>query len=330
MSLDIDAILGEYGLKCGATRRAKGGFAVETEKGTVLLKEYLYSVGGLEYSNALAKKLADIGYHYTENIIKNQNDELFTETPEGRRYIVKQWFSGRECDISDIEDIKKSIRGLATLHNALDKISDEMKTQYGERIHDIDIVFRTQKRYRELKKALSYVRQKKNRNDFERILANTGSEYIAAGKTALSYIMDNASKISAARHCLMHGDCNYHNVIISQGEGIFTDMKLGVLGPQAVDLYDFLRKVMEKNGYNIELGLELIGEYEDIRQLSECERIILGGCFYFPEKYWKIINSYYNRKKTLPLNNHLEKLICFMEQESVRTAFVQTLLQQNL
>ena len=91
------------------------------------------------------------------------------------------------------------------------------------------------------------------------------------------------------------------------------------------DLYDFLRKVMEKNGWQAELGKSLIDAYDRERKLEETERRVLYAMLLYPEKYWKLVNFYYNSRKSWMSSKNLEKLLRIRAQEEKRACFLKEL-----
>lgn len=53
----------------------------------------------------LYEHLKEQGYDHVDSIILNKEDEYISRTEDGSRYIVKRWFSGRECDVRRTADI---------------------------------------------------------------------------------------------------------------------------------------------------------------------------------------------------------------------------------
>ena len=101
-----------------------------------------------------------------------------------------------------------------------------------------------------------------------------------------------------------------------------TNFDKAEIGIQIRDLYDFLRKVMEKNSWRGDLGRKVIEEYRRERQLEKGEGIVLYTLLLYPEKYWKLVNFYYNgRKSWMPAKN-LEKLLKIRAQEEERAEFL--------
>ena len=90
---------------------------------------------------------------------------------------------------------------------------------------------------------------------------------------------------------VIHGDYNYHNIVMTQQGIATTNFDHFANGIQASDLYYFMRKILEKHEWNVELGRAMMRAYQDIRPLSEEEQEYLAIRFSYPEKFWKIMNS---------------------------------------
>lgn len=61
----------------------------------------------------------------------------------------------------------------------------------------------------------------------------------------------------------MHGDYNYHNILILPGDTAITNFEHMRIGIQVQDLYYFLRKAMEKYRWKQKLGLGSSGRMKD-------------------------------------------------------------------
>jgi hypothetical protein len=85
--------------------------------------------------------------------------------------------------------------------------------------------------------------------------------------------------------------------------------------------------MMEKNNWNRELGMRLIGAYDRIRPIGEEEYRRLYVLLLFPEKFWKLANHYLNSHKAWVSGRDIEKLDRIMEQEVRREEFLQNLFK---
>ena len=91
---------------------------------------------------------------------------------------------------------------------------------------------------------------------------------------------------------------------------------------QIQDLYDFLRKVMEKNNWDLKLGKNIINEYSEIKPITVREYEVLKALLSYPEKFWKIINYYYNSNKAWYSEKNEDKLKQFRNSEKIRWDFI--------
>ena len=120
-----------------------------------------------------------------------------------------------------------------------------------------------------------------------------------------------------------HGDYNQHNVIFSR-EGIAVVHFENFLYQESVgDLANFIRKMMEKNNWNAGLGMDLTRGYDRVRKLSPEELKYLYVYLAYPEKFWKIVNFYYNSRKVWIPGRHMEKLERLLIQQGVKKAFLE-------
>ena len=91
------------------------------------------------------------------------------------------------------------------------------------------------------------------------------------------------------------------------------------------DLANFMRKMLEKNGWNTGLGMDFIRAYDGVRRLSAQELRYLYLYMAYPEKFWKIANHYYNARKAWISGRNIEKLEKFIRQEEERERFLEAL-----
>lgn len=120
----------------------------------------------------------------------------------------------------------------------------------------------------------------------------------------------------ASRHYgICHGSFNQHNVILCQDVNALVHFERFTRGNQLGDLYQFSRKAMEKNHFDFELLLCMFSEYSKKIELFKDDYRYLYILFSYPEKFWKIANSYYNSNKAFLSPKYLEKLQTLIYQE---------------
>ncbi len=124
---------------------------------------------------------------------------------------------------------------------------------------------------------------------------------------------------------LCHGDLDQHHVLMGGRYTAIIDYNRMHLGIQVSDLYRFMRKAMEKHGWNADLGLSMLESYERVLPMEKKELACLYYLFLYPEKYWKQLNFYYNSNKAwIPVRN-IDKLRVLEAQQPARNAFLKRL-----
>ena len=86
-----------------------------------------------------------------------------------------------------------------------------------------------------------------------------------------------------------------------------------------------MRKVLEKNDWNIDLGIRLLESYQKVQTITEEEMMQLYYRFDYPEKFWKIVNYYYNSGKSFISCRNMEKLDKLLKNQEVQLKFMNRL-----
>lgn len=313
-------VLEQYDLEVRNIRKGRGSYILDTNKGIVLLREYNGSSSRAVWIEKVCRTVNEAGM-YADLPIANKEGEYVSSDREDKRYLLKSWTFGREIDVKDTREIQGAVKNLANLHKVLQGFdSNECKKSPG-----MEDVFA--KRMRELRKILRYVKDKKHKNAFEMDFLKEYEEYFEMCTRALE--LAGQEHIRAARKKLLelgnvcHGDYNQHNILKEDNHLITVNFENCRIDCQTNDLYCFMRKMLEKHNWNLELAGEMIDLYMSQRELSEEELEILYIQFLFSEKFWKIANHYYNSKKTWIPDRSLQKLDVLVRQAKSRTAFLE-------
>ena len=88
------------------------------------------------------------------------------------------------------------------------------------------------------------------------------------------------------------------------------------------DLCLLLRKLLEKGSWSVSLGSELLEEYQKECPLDARSWIDLYYRLAYPEKFWKIVNFYYNSGKAWIPGKNQEKLERVIQQEKDKQHFL--------
>ena len=92
---------------------------------------------------------------YTSRVdqyVRNKEGELLSTASDGIRYVVKDWFSDRECDLKDTGEILSAVRQIAVLHKLLRKVEPREEWNMKSMVSP-PLFMAMEKHNRELKKA---------------------------------------------------------------------------------------------------------------------------------------------------------------------------------
>lgn len=323
----LDEILAKYDFKVRQVTRVRGALCLDTDKGIRILRMKDASARKIEFEDKVTKFLLNNGYKNVDFIIPNRDDMLITSNSQGENYVVKQWFAGEECSVREKEDLVSAMANLAKLHNIL-RIKEDLGED-NDSPEEEGLMKTLERHNREMKRVSSYIRNKKQKNEFERCILKSFDEFFGRAEKGLLLLKESAliDKEEDARNdgYIRHGSYTYHNILFMGEEIATVNFDKAVYGLQLLDLYYFLRKVMEKNNWRVPLGDKLLREYLRYCNLDQQMLRILGILLYYPEKYWKILNHYYNNKKSWVASKDMEKLELICEQEMQKSLFLQQL-----
>lgn len=311
-------LLEQYDIEVLRTRKGRGAVLCDTPQGCLIFKEYAGSEEKISVQNKLLQHIHEQGKVQAEMLIPTKDGALTVKDGDGVSYILKTYCESRECNIYDRAECVEAVKLLAQLHECMQFPAD---TEWLPA--PINPAKEYEKHNRELKKVRKYLQQRSQKTWFEIRLLNTYDLFL---EQALAVAQEWDSYRQSVGECpkgsYCHGDYQYHN-ILRNGEGWFLANFEKCLPDSAMrDLYLLLRKLLEKSNWSVSLGEELLGAYEEVRPISAIDRIDLYYRLFYPEKFWKIVNFYYNSGKAWIPGRNTEKLEKVIQQEKEKQIFL--------
>ncbi|MCI8319622.1 MAG: CotS family spore coat protein [Dorea sp.] len=328
-------VLEKYKIDVSSTRKVRGAVLCDTSRGVFLLKEVSAPAGRIPALCELYAHLIEHGYEGVDSIEPNEDGEFVTAFEDGKRYMLRRWFAGRECDFRKPAELLEASGNLAKLHIIMrvrlsqSARAERLCEEYGR--HD-----------RELRKVRKFVRSMTSKGEFEvSFLKYFDSMYQwaeAADDLLAKSDYERLYQESMEGNRLTHGEYNYHNILMKGEEMYSAPAKLLATTNfdkfkqdiQVEDLYYFFRKVMEKHGWKERLGDNMLNAYSAICPLSDEEMEYLKIRLAYPEKFWKIANSYYHSNKAWISVKNVEKLNTAIRQTKEKERFMENIFAFHL
>ncbi|MCD8347021.1 MAG: hypothetical protein LUD16_03510 [Lachnospiraceae bacterium] len=112
-------VLEQYELEIISTRRGRGSWIFETSQGLRILSDYSGSENRALFQNCVMDRVREGGYANVDRILPNKEGLLVSKDWEEHRYVVKEWYTGHECDTSNEVEILAAVQNLARLHRLM-------------------------------------------------------------------------------------------------------------------------------------------------------------------------------------------------------------------
>ena len=314
-------VLQQYEGETERVRRGRGAWICEGADGVRLLKEYRGSVKRLEFEETVLKELKNQGLDQVDQYIRNREGELLTSAEDGTKYILKDWFLDRECNIRDSQEVLAAVGWIARLHRSLQNIEWQKEWDL-DSMQPPGLAKEMKRHSREMKRVRTFVRTKRKKSEFELCIAQNFDMFYEQAVRAQEGLELLEEQSEQERLFLCHGDLNQHHLLMRARDTAFIEFSQMHRGNQMSDLYHFMRKVMEKHNWDAKLGIAMMDCYDRVLSMEREDRECLYYLFLYPEKYWKQLNYYNNANKAWIPAKNVEKLKILEQQQESRNHFL--------
>lgn len=308
-------LLDNYDIEVLRTWKGRGAILCETKQGIFILKEYAGHRERAVFQDMLLSLVKDRGFKNVESILKNKEQELLTQDQDGSYYILKTYFEGRECNVRDMEECQAAVKTLAGLHN-VSYVEEPLPETCMPHFAHVEF----EKHNKELRRVRKYLKDRGQKTDFEIFLMKNYDYFFNLALQITEEL--RFFRRDEEKYFICHGDYQYHNILVCNDEMNLINFEKCVTDSPVRDLYLFLRKLLEKGGWAESIGFDLINAYNQVRPMEKEEYLQLYYRLAYPEKFWKIVNFYYNSGKAWIPGKNLEKLKKVTEQEQDKQEFL--------
>lgn len=312
------SLLENYDMEVLRTWKGRGALLCETDRGILILKEYGGHKDKCLFQDAVLRMIQNRGFCNIETIIKNKEGELLTTDADGSFYVLKTYFEGRECNVRDKSECGLAMETLARLHKA-GTVEDSMPPS--GKMYTVHEEF--EKHNKELRRVRKFLKEKSQKTDFEIYLMQCYEYFFQlAVRTAEAFNAYSSSLKNQQPSVVCHGDYQYHNLLLAEDTLNIINFEKCAPDSPVRDIYLFMRKLLEKSDWSAAVGFDLLEAYEKENRLEKEDYIQLYYRLTYPEKFWKIVNFYYNSGKAWIPGKNLEKLVKVHQQEKEKIEFL--------
>lgn len=321
-------LLEQYDIEVLRTRKGRSAIVCDTDKGCLIFKEYAGNDERAALQNRLLQAIRETDVLQTEAIVPDREGQLLVRDSDGNAYILKTWQDGRECNIGDRGECIQAVRLLAKLHEVMVLPADTP---------GLPVPFSPEKEYekhnREIRKVRKFLKQKGQKQQFEISLLSACDYFLEQALEVTGDWMrysdafwNNPEQGKMVTFC--HGDYQYHNLLMGTEGWFVVNFERCLPDDPIRDLCLLMRKLLEKSNWSVSLGQDLLKVYEEERPISARSRIDLYYRLAYPEKFWKIVNFYFNSGKAWIPGKNQEKLDRVISQEKEKQQFLNQVFRE--
>lgn len=310
--------LEKYVFQVKNRNRARGAVLLDTSDGPRLMREYDGIKGHFAFENEIKDALAERGMPLTDRVVPNVDGNPVTELDSGEKYVVYQWYRGESCDYRSGHGLGLAAGNLGRLHRQMQGLAGKPMPM------EENLLTRYERHNRELKRVYGFLKKKKKKNKFELYALSCFREFYQKAEQAAKDLQESGywQQNGSWTWDVCHGEYNYHNLIFTKKGVATTNFEHAHYGMQLMDLSYFLRKVMEKNGWQTEKGRTVLESYGNEMPLEGDAYEFLLITLSYPVKFWKLMNQYMNGKKSWISDKNMEKLVGVREREAAKDKFL--------
>lgn len=338
MAEKMSEVYNAYDIHINQVMRGRGAWILITDKGIYQLKGLDVNPSRLSAEYQFKEGLESGGFCSIDSCVKNEDQELYTCDRYGNPYVLRHFFLGRECNPADMEDVVQGVRNLARFHQVGKAVFESSEGD----VH-IRVTGDYRKRNQCLKRVRNYIMKQRSKREFEERFIKTYDYFYQQGlgcQEEYEHMVKESDKDQADEkeggfghlgYC--HGMYNHHSLVMTEDN----DCPVGTisfdkfyLGNQMDDLYHYLRKILEKNDYNIKIMSTIIDEYNKVNPISKDDLNYIYTCYCYPEKYYKLANQYINGTKNWLSPKLLEKLDRLIDDEGKKQLLLQKMRREYL
>ena len=327
MAEKMSEVFEMYDVRLDHIGRGRGAMVLYTDKGVRQVRAAEVSEKRLQAEYEFKENMYAAGFKNIDRLVKNNEDELITYDRYGNPFVMRMYFDGREMNVMNKNEVLHAVDNLILLHRAGREVWQAV---------DRDMQIRekndVKRRNRALKRVHNYISKQSPKREFEALFIRAFPYFYEQGLQCERMLNTEPKECRHLGYC--HGSYNHHSVLICGGG---TDRQAATInfekyhvGNQLQDLYYFIRKTVEKNGYTYALLQAILERYQEGILLQQDDIEYIQGLYRYPEKFYKLSNQYMNGSKARISPKMVEKLTRIIVEEEKKQNLLEKLSSYNI
>lgn len=296
-----------FGLEVRNLLPWKDSFMVVTPKGRKVLRKAPFSQERVKFVNSAKEHLFNNGFTNIDRYICTLDKEPFF-TFENGLYTMTEFIEGRECSFDNDSDVQKASLLLAQLHKASRGYTAKEGIKVQDELGKLPVYF--QKRLEDIKKLKKQA--KRGKSKFDHLFLEYADYFCKTGENAISELQSsNYGQLAAGtgkEGLFCHHDYTHHNIIVSENRMSVINFDYCCLELKVYDIANLIRRKMRKCNWDIDKADLIISSYSTCEPLDSDDMAVMKLILMFPQKFWRVVNRYYNSRRSWSERSYVAKL----------------------
>ena len=317
-----EAINANYSIDYSDAVPVREGLVLHDGDFSYLLKKEFLSIERICFNHLVKEHLAKEGFPYTDRYIQSNSGEPYFIFQDDI-FTISYYLRGKDCNFDSSIDLAKAASALAAMHTA--SVGTECPDKYIFAKRDLGMMPKIfQHRVDELKRFKKIAR--KGKSQFDYIFLKVADIFIDQGEKAL-FDLNNSQYTRLIEKCsidnsICHHDFTQHNIVIADNISYIKCFDNCCVEIKEYDIANFLRRKMRKCSWDLTDAKYMLDNYRSVCEISESEFEVLKIILNFPQKLWRIVNKYYNSKRSWCEKSCLDKIKEVMDEAGPLKLFI--------
>jgi spore coat protein I len=286
-----------YGLEIRNMVPYKDAFMAVTSQGRKIIRKMPFSPERLKFIHGAKEHLIYNGFTGVDKYLCTVTGEPYFIS-ENSCYTMVDFIDGRESSFDEDSDVKQASFVLAKLHGASRgyRVPEGCKVQSD--LGKLPEYFT--KRLEDIKKMKKQARRGKGH--FDQLFLEHADHFCETGESAVAALKSSgyARLVEDTREegLFCHHDYTHHNIIMEGDRTVVINFDYSCFELRIYDIANLIRRKMRKCDWDISKTELIINSYSSIEMLDKEELAVMKIILQFPQKFWRVVNRYYNSRRS--------------------------------
>lgn len=317
-----DKLKNNFNINISNISTFRDNYIIHNSSEKMLLKKQVISPERVLFIHNAKQHLINNNFPYVDNFILSTSGEPFIIL-NNTLYTLTKIIDGQEINFDNNTDVIRATKLLANFHissKGFFQPSDQFsKNELGK----LPSVY--QKRLDEIKRAKKLASLGKSKFDY--LLLNYIDYFYSTGKSVISKLNSsnylNLVDTTRKEGSFCHHEFTHNNIINQNGTYFLLNFEYCCYELKIYDLCNLIKRKLRKCNWDILEAKKIMDCYREKIPLSKDELYVMKLMLLFPQKFWRVINTYYNSKKNLSDSIYLSKLNNVIDEIRPIETFIQ-------